>query len=48
MPDEDKLTICETCGKEIPVSETHSCEKCGLDPLCPNCVCENCPAEESE
>lgn len=42
----EPTTHCDNCGAEVPVSETHSCEKCGRDPLCPMCVCENCPEAE--
>jgi rRNA maturation endonuclease Nob1 len=37
----EPTTICENCGDEIPLSESHTCDKCG-DPLCPECICEDC------
>jgi hypothetical protein len=45
MGDDEVLTECENCGGAVPVSETHSCPDCGLDPLCPSCVCEDCPEQ---
>jgi hypothetical protein len=45
---EEVMSLCENCGGEVPVGETHSCPDCGLDPLCPSCVCENCPSEKGD
>lgn len=36
-------TLCENCGKSFPLTDATSCSICGVDPLCPNCVCEECP-----
>lgn len=47
-PKEPLTTLCENCGADFPIEDSHSCEKCGNDPLCPSCVCEDCPAEEDE
>ncbi len=38
MSEEEVVTNCESCGDEIPVSESESCEHCGLDPLCSSCI----------
>jgi rRNA maturation endonuclease Nob1 len=40
------LTECVNCSAEVPVEDTHSCPDCGNDPLCPECVCEECPAND--
>lgn len=39
------LTECDKCRNEVPVDETHTCEKCGVT-LCSQCVCEKCVGAE--
>lgn len=48
MIEDDDTTLCENCQAEVPVNETHSCPDCGLDPLCPSCVCEDCPGGDDD
>lgn len=46
--DDEHSTLCENCDREVPVSQTHSCPWCGMDPLCPDCVCEDCPGPDPD
>lgn len=46
---DEATTLCESCGEEIDVKESTSCQICGLNPLCQACSGEfdhDCLTEE--